>query len=329
MNDTIPIVRHREAVPKGSAVATLFESDRPTDQLHQIAGSQLSCHREAIPQGLAVTTLFESDRYESYKHNLHGAEGCHVFVSTPPRNDRATYMTARLLSRLAGQNKRIPVIASAMTILLTFLAFNAASAQDWPNLKRYRAANEKLKDSTTQVVYMGDSITDFWLDADPGFFKQNHYANRGISGQTSPQMLLRFRQDVIALKPKAVVILCGTNDIAGNTGPMTPEMTEDNIRSMTELAKANKIKVILCSVLPANHFGWKPNLQPADSIIALNTWVKTYAKEKHFGYVDYYSALVDEQKGFKTAYSQDGVHPNAAGYAVMEPLVQKAIKKEL
>lgn len=215
-------------------------------------------------------------------------------------------------------------------ILLTGLLISVkAAAQDWPNLKHYRAANEKLRDSTVTTVYMGDSITDFWVGDDPTFFKDNHYADRGISGQTSPQMLLRFRQDVIDLHPKAVVILCGTNDVAGNTGPMTPEMTEDNIQSMAELAKAHKIKVILCSVLPADHFGWKPALQPADSIIALNQWIKAYAKQNHFGYVDYYSAMVNDQKGMKSDYSKDGVHPNLTGYQVMEPLVQAAIKKAL
>lgn len=218
---------------------------------------------------------------------------------------------------------------SIVAITISVMSFSAAIAQDWPNLKRYQATNEKLKDSTVSVVYMGDSITDFWLRNDSAFFQSNHYVDRGISGQTSPQMLLRFRQDVISLHPKAVVILCGTNDIAGNSGPMTPEMTEDNIKSMAELANTHKIKVILCSVLPANHFGWKPDLQPADSIIHLNEWLKQYAKENHLGYVDYYDALVDEQKGLKVDYSGDGVHPNKMGYQVMEPLIQAAIKKAL
>jgi lysophospholipase L1-like esterase len=216
--------------------------------------------------------------------------------------------------------------------VLSFFCFcftGFVNAQDWPNLKRYQAANEKLKDSMVNVVYMGDSITDFWLNNDSTFFKTNHYVDRGISAQTSPQMLLRFRQDVVELHPKAVVILCGTNDIAGNTGPMTLEMIEDNIQSMADLAKANKIKVILCSVLPSNHFSWKPNVQPADAIIALNTWINAYAKKKHFVYTDYYGALVDDRKGLKKEYSQDGVHPNKAGYAVMEPLAQAGIKKAL
>jgi lysophospholipase L1-like esterase len=217
-------------------------------------------------------------------------------------------------------------------ILLLTAGIQFANAQDWPNLGRYQADNEKLKQDQAAhvaVVYMGDSITDFWIGASPDFFQQNNYIDRGISGQTSPQMLLRFRADVIELKPKAVVILCGTNDIAGNTGPETLEMVENNIMSMAELAKANKIKVILSSVLPANKFGWKPNLQPADNIIALNAWISDYAKSKHFAYVDYYPALVDDQKGLGKNYSEDGVHPNKAGYAVMEKLVQDVIKKTL
>lgn len=214
-------------------------------------------------------------------------------------------------------------------IIAGLLLAGSANAQDWPNLGRYHEANQKLKDSTVKVVYMGDSITDYWFYNDSTFFQNNHYADRGISAQTSPQMLLRFRQDVISLHPKAVVILCCTNDIAGNTGPMTLAMSEDNIKSMAELAKINQIKVILCSVLPSNHFGWKPDLQPADSIIRLNDWIKGYAKANHLGYIDYYSALVNDQKGMKNEYSQDGVHPNLAGYKVMEPLAQAAVKKAL
>jgi len=211
---------------------------------------------------------------------------------------------------------------------LLLLTLNA-HAQDWPNLKRYQKANAKMKDSAISAVYMGDSITDFWFPNDSAFFKDHHYVDRGISGQTSPQMLLRFRQDVIDLHPNAVVILCGTNDIAGNSGPMTLEMTEGNIQSMAELAKANKIKVVLCSVLPSNHFGWKPDLQPADSIVALNDWIRAYARQSHLGYVDYYSTLVNDQKGMQSQYSEDGVHPNKVGYAVMEPLVQATLKKVL
>jgi lysophospholipase L1-like esterase len=221
------------------------------------------------------------------------------------------------------------ILIKVIIIAVLLLAARSVHAQDWPNLRRYEKDNEKLKDSTVKVVYMGDSITASWFSADSSFFKQHNYVDRGIGGQTSPQMLLRFRQDVIELKPKAVVILCGTNDIAGNTGPMTLSMTEDNIKDMAELAKVNKIKVVLCSVLPADHFNWRKEVQPADSIIELNAWIKAYAKNKHFGYVDYYSALVNDRKGMKTDYSKDGVHPNPAGFAIMEPLVQAAIRKAL
>lgn len=218
-----------------------------------------------------------------------------------------------------------------LTALLLFvLTVNGnLRAQDWPIFGRYMEPNQNLKDSTVNVINLRDSITDFWIEKSSEFFHQNHYVDRGISGQTSPQMLLRFRQDVISLKPKAVVILCGTNDIAGNTGPSTLEMIEDNIQSMSQLAKANNIKVILCSVLPANRFSWRPELQPADSIIGLNTWIRDYAKTNNYGYVDYYKDMVDDKKGLKAEYSPDGVHPNKEGYQVMERLVQPVIEQAL
>jgi len=214
-----------------------------------------------------------------------------------------------------------------LAVFLTGFSVRMACAQDYPNLKRYHDADQALKDSTVSAVYMGDSITDFWFRSDSVFFKGNHYADRGISAQISPQMLIRFRQDVIDLRPKVVVILCGINDIAGNGGPMTLEMTEDNIKNMTELARANKIKVVLCSLLPADHFYWKPELRPAQNVIELNAWIKAYAYKNHLEYVDYYTPLVNGQGGIKGEYSEDGVHPNAAGYKVMETLVQAAIKK--
>lgn len=220
-------------------------------------------------------------------------------------------------------------------ILKFFLLFMAltpiANAQDWPNLNRFRTDNEKLKQDNTKIdaIFMGDSITDFWINSSSNFFSQNHYVDRGISGQTSPQMLLRFRADVLDLKPKAVVILCGTNDIAGNTGPSTLQMTEDNIMSMAQLAKANKIKVVLCSVTPSNKFGWKPNLHPADDIIALNKWIENYAKENRFAFANYYPALVNDAKGMQTAYSKDGVHPTKEGYMVMESVIQPVLKRVL
>ena len=163
----------------------------------------------------------------------------------------------------------------------------------------------------------------------PEFFAGKPYVNRGISGQTSPQMLIRFRADVIALKPSVVVLLAGINDIAGNTGPSTPEMIMDNISSMAELAKANHIKIILCSVLPAIDFWWKPGQKPAEKIVNLNKMIKKYAEANGILYLDYYSVMVNKQMGIKSAYSDDGVHPNKAGYEVMDPLVEKAIAKVL
>lgn len=213
----------------------------------------------------------------------------------------------------------------------TFLC-ELSYAQDWPNFNRYRNDNEKiglpsLKEK--RVVFMGNSITDAWSNIRPDFFAGKPYVNRGIAGQTTPQMLIRFTADVIKLKPSVVVILAGTNDIAGNTGPSTLEMIENNIISMIQLAKANHIKVVICSVLPVLDYPWKPGIEPADKIIALNEMLKNDAKKERVTYVDIFSAMVNEQKGMKAEYSGDGVHPNVAGYKVMEPLVENAIAKAL
>lgn len=202
--------------------------------------------------------------------------------------------------------------------------------QDWPNLNRYRKANTQLvppKAGQSRVVFMGNSITDIWDDRDTGFFAENPYIDRGISGQTTPQMLIRFRADVIQLNPAAVVILAGTNDIAGNTGPSTLGMIEDNLASMSELAAMHNIKVILCSVLPAYKYPWSPKVHPAQKIVELNKWIKHYADGHGFVYVDYYSSLTNEQGGMKEEYSKDGVHPNKAGYNIMEPIIVKAINQ--
>jgi lysophospholipase L1-like esterase len=222
-----------------------------------------------------------------------------------------------------------------LTLCLVLLAIQTVKAQqneDWPNFKKYREANEKLglpKAQEQRVVFMGNSITEGWINLSPDFFKGKPYVNRGIGGQTTPQMLVRFRADVVALKPKVVVLLCGINDIAGNTGPSTLEMIEDNIASMTEIALSNNIKVILSSVLPAYDFPWKPNMEPAPKVIALNKWIKAYANQKKVTYLDYFSAMVDERNGMKSIYTSDEVHPNKLGYSVMEPLVEKAIKATL
>lgn len=215
--------------------------------------------------------------------------------------------------------------------MLSFISFSEAlEAQDWPNLQKFQEANaEVLKNKNTdgRIVFMGNSITEGWSSANPAFFNDNQYINRGISGQTTPQMLLRFQQDVIDLHPKAVVILAGTNDIAGNTGPMTLEQIRDNILSMVQLAKANGIHPIVCSVLPAYDYPWRPGLQPNIKIPELNQLLKEMVAEQNVTYLDYFSAMADERNGLPKAYTTDEVHVTKEGYAVMEKLVNKAIAK--
>jgi acetyl esterase/lipase/lysophospholipase L1-like esterase len=203
---------------------------------------------------------------------------------------------------------------------------------DWANLKRYAEENKQYLNTTpakNRVVFMGNSITEGWKNSDPAFFEGREYLDRGISGQTTPQMVLRFRQDVIDLKPAVVVILAGINDIAGNTGPMTLEETFGNIVSMATLAKANKIKVIISSVLPAYDFPWRPGMAPAEKVIRLNAMLKEYASNNGCGYVDYWSAMKDDRNGLPANLAEDGIHPTLAGYKIMEPLVEKAIAKAL
>jgi lysophospholipase L1-like esterase len=209
----------------------------------------------------------------------------------------------------------------------TLLFCSAACAQDWPQLSRYAADNAKLAPAPARVVFMGDSITDAWIKRSPKFFADNPgYLDRGISGQTTPQMLIRFRPDVIALNPQVVVILAGTNDIAGNTGPMTLEMIEDNLASMVELAQAHHIAVVLSSVMPVcDYTRNQTEHRPPSKIIALNEWIKNYCVKNKLVYLDYYSAMIDDQKMFKKELTFDGLHPNEAGYAVMEPLVKQAL----
>lgn len=221
-------------------------------------------------------------------------------------------------------------------LLLLLITMNAITlsitAQDWANLNRFREDNAKLAAPRTcddRVVFMGNSITQGWIDMVPEFFAGRHYINRGIGGQTTPQMLIRFRQDVIHLRPKVVVILAGINDIAGNTGPSSLEMIEDNLHSMTELAQANGIEVVLCSVLPALDFPWRPGMDPAGKVVELNKRIEAYASKKGAVYCDYFTAMVDERNGLPAELSDDGVHPNEAGYAIMEPLVEKAIARAL
>jgi lysophospholipase L1-like esterase len=201
---------------------------------------------------------------------------------------------------------------------------------DFPWLAHFKEADAQLGPPAVgenRVVFLGDSITQGWqLDQS---FPGKPYVNRGISGQTTPQMVLRFHQDVVNLKPKAVVILGGINDIAGNTGPMSLEDTENNLTAMAEIATANGIKIVFCSVLPAYDFPWSPGQYPAQKIVTLNDWIKSYAASKGITYVDYYSAMKDDRGGLPSNLSRDGVHPNAAGHAIMEPLVTAGIQKAL
>lgn len=208
--------------------------------------------------------------------------------------------------------------------------FDANAQTDWANFGRYASENKALNapaPGEKRIVFMGNSITEGWKKADSAFFASHPYVNRGISGQTTPQMLLRFRPDVIELKPAAVVILAGINDIAENTGPITLEAIFGNIVSMVQLAQANKIKVVLCSVLPANRFPWRPAIQPADKVIALNKMLKEYAEHHKIVYIDYYTAMVDDEKGLPKKYAEDGIHPTLEGYKVMEELLRKGLKK--
>jgi lysophospholipase L1-like esterase len=203
---------------------------------------------------------------------------------------------------------------------------------DWASLEHYRKANAALPPPARgekRVVFMGDSITEAWGRRFDTEFPGKPYVNRGISGQTTPQMLVRFRPDVIDLHPAAVVILGGINDIAGNTGPETPEMIENNLMSMIDLARANGIAVVLCSVLPASRFSWRPDLAPAQDIVRLNTWMHNYATKHRLTWVDFHTAMADEHEGLPAALSADGVHPNEAGYGVMAPLIEQGIAKAL
>ena len=217
-------------------------------------------------------------------------------------------------------------------IMVYFLGPILLIGQDWPELNRFREDNARLdvpKVNENRIVFMGNSITESWSSLHPEFFSGKSYINRGISGQTTPQMLVRFRADVIDLQPKAVVILAGTNDIAGNTGPATIKMIADNIISMAELARENNILVIISSVLPVYDYPWEPGLEPVTKISRLNEIIKNYAIKHGHTYLDYYTAMVNDQKGLKKEYTYDGVHPNKAGYTIMATLAEQAIANTL
>jgi lysophospholipase L1-like esterase len=212
-----------------------------------------------------------------------------------------------------------------------FAAFNAAgrglgAQQDWANRCRFRAANEAVLSSGArpELVFMGDSITENWLLGDPALF-EGTYVNRGIGGQTTPQMLLRFRADVIALQPRIVHIMAATNDVAGNTGPATLQDVKDNLMSMVELARAHDIEVMLASIPPAAVFDWRPGLDPRPVINELNQWLRDYAAANSLVYIDYFAALADANGALRSDYGNDGVHPNRAGYAEMKRVLASSL----
>tara|TARA_B110000037_G_scaffold218305_1_gene281042 strand:+ start:1112 stop:1780 length:669 start_codon:yes stop_codon:yes gene_type:complete len=211
--------------------------------------------------------------------------------------------------------------------LLAIVIFTNMNAQDWANVARFKAENELVIENKAPVkmVFMGNSITEGWKLFDPNFFNSTDYVNRGIGGQTTPQMLIRFKQDVLDLKPKGVVILAGTNDIAGNTGPMSIQEIYNQIESMAGLAALNKIEVFLCSVLPVYDYPWKPGLKPAPKIVALNEMLKTLAGEKNYLYIDYFSEMSDDKNGLKASLGADGVHPNEKGYEIMKRVLLNTI----
>ena len=295
--------------------------------------------------GFSQTIPYEKPEWGAYTEGEDGFLLAHV-VKWPEDGklviDRAIKpREARLLSEPSKKIK-IKLIEGELTVLLPKIAPNAQVSvvkiqlvpnEDWANFKRYRKSNEELiapSKKEKRVVFIGNSITDNWTRDHGIFFEKNPtYVNRGISGQTSSQMLVRFRPDVIELNPKVVVISAGTNDIAENRGPITINRIAGNIFSMAELAKQNGIKVILASVLPASSYSWCPSIIPSDKIIELNKLIKKYAKENKIIYLDYYTPMVNENKGLIKELGRDTVHPNAAGYDIMEPLVNQAIKKAL
>ncbi len=237
---------------------------------------------------------------------------------------------------------KIKTINVKLFFLLSFINLNVIFSQevyiagggtlkDWANLNRFKKENNELKknQNTERVVFLGNSITEGWSNFNPDFFTQNPFINRGISGQTTQQMLIRFKSDVVNLIPKAVVILAGINDIAGNTGPISIENIADNIISMAEIAKSNEIKVYICSTLPAIDFPWSPGLNPAPKVVELNSILKKYCKENNIVYVDYYSQMVDKKGGLKVpdyTSKEDLVHPNLKGYKLMESVILKNLK---
>jgi len=216
-----------------------------------------------------------------------------------------------------------------MNNLINHITSKKSEELDWANLSKYHEENQKLmvsKKNLNRIVFIGDSITEGWYDSDPNFFLKNNFINRGISGQTTHHMLARFRPDAIKLNPKMIIINAGTNDIAGNTGPVTPEMIIDNIYSMVDIAIRNNIDVSLSSILPVYKYPWNENVKNPPKIISfINSNLKKFCKDNGLIYIDYYSSMVDKKKGLKSIYGYDGVHPTRSGYKVMQKIIKTLI----
>ena len=223
------------------------------------------------------------------------------------------------------------IVILVLLVIVNRMMWNSEKEKiyDFGQLARYEADNKSLIGKDVSIVFLGNSITDFWIDKDPEFFSDNGYVDRGISGQTTSQMLVRFREDVLQLNPEIVVILAGINDIAENTGPYTEDYTFGNIKTMVDLAEAHGIKVILCSILPCNYFFWNPDITDmVPKIVSLNAKIKSYAETRGIPYVNYYDSMIYGEDGaLNPDYTSDGCHPTLEGYLVMEPLVKAEIDK--
>ena len=316
------------------ARVSLLDKMKATNSLvrEYIAGEQGLIYVDAFsrmlsPAGHPRAELLESD---SLHMNATGYKLWRYLLTPVVRGKRPESPASAASASPASRTSPAPQL-TADELAKRRAAQDEKLRTDWADLQKYRAANAQLSPMTDEnrVVFMGNSITEGWARYFPAMFPGKPYIGRGISGQTTPQMLVRFRQDVVSLKPRVVVILAGTNDIAGNTGPSTPEMIEDNIASMAEIARANGIRVVLSSILPVYDYPWKPGLQPAQTIIAINKWMKSWAEQHGEVYLDYHSAMADERGGMRDGLASDGVHPTEAGYRVMAPLAERAISEAL